>query len=140
MNVNTLKTTPCTSVLEFPSVKKFLMDAHVFRRFRTSMDWQLAEFLIEKNFCFRRMNKKVLVTGGAGYIGSVLVRILLQKGYKVRVIDNLSFGGDALVDVFLHPGFEFQRGDIRDAKDLNPRFGWHRCRLSPRSYSRRSGL
>ena len=64
------------------------------------------------------MNKRVLVTGGAGYIGSVLVRILLQKGYYVRVLDNLSFGGDALVDVFLHPQFEFYRGDIRNDADL----------------------
>lgn len=64
------------------------------------------------------MTKRVLVTGGAGYIGSVLVRILLSKGYKVRVIDNLAFGGNALIDVFTHPDFEFIRGDIRNAKDV----------------------
>ncbi|HNP53036.1 MAG TPA: NAD(P)-dependent oxidoreductase [Ferruginibacter sp.] len=61
---------------------------------------------------------KVLVTGGAGYIGSVLVRQLLLKGYQVRVIDSLKFGGDALYDVVQHPNFEFIQGDIRHAADV----------------------
>lgn len=61
---------------------------------------------------------KVLVTGGAGYIGSVLVRQLLNKDYKVRVIDSLKFGGEALYDVMLHPNFEFQHGDVRNEGDV----------------------
>ena len=65
------------------------------------------------------MIKRVLVTGGAGYIGSVLVRILLDKGYSVRVIDSLKFGGDALFDVAQHPNFEFIKGDIRNDEDVN---------------------
>lgn len=63
--------------------------------------------------------KKVLVTGGAGYIGSVLVRILLDKGYTVRVVDSLKFGGDALYDVSQHPNFEFIKGDLRNDADID---------------------
>ena len=65
------------------------------------------------------MSKKVLVTGGAGYIGSVLVRILLDKGYYVRAFDSLKFGGDALFDVAQHKNFEFMKGDLRVDADID---------------------
>lgn len=76
--------------------------------------------------------QRILVTGGAGYIGSVLVRILLEKGYRVRVLDNLSFGGDALVEVFTHPNFEFIRGDIRNAETVQTALDgvWGVCHLA----------
>lgn len=62
--------------------------------------------------------KKILVTGGAGYIGSVLVRKLLMKGYHVKVLDILNFGGDSLIEVFDNPNFEFVKGDVRKVSDV----------------------
>lgn len=58
-------------------------------------------------------NSTVLVTGGAGYIGSRLVPKLLAAGYKVRVLDALYFA-NGLEDLMNHPALEFIKGDIRD--------------------------
>ncbi|MFQ5777060.1 MAG: NAD-dependent epimerase/dehydratase family protein [Terriglobia bacterium] len=55
----------------------------------------------------------VLVVGGAGYIGSVLVRQLLSRGYQVRVLDAAVFGSSALADLATHSNFELIEGDIR---------------------------
>lgn len=58
---------------------------------------------------------KILVTGGAGYIGSTLVSQLLNAGHAVRVLDNLNHGGNPLLPVWSNPNFHFLRGDIRNA-------------------------
>lgn len=60
--------------------------------------------------------RKVLVTGGAGYIGSVLVRKLLAEGYEVRVVDSLKYGGESIINLLKNPNFEFIKGDIRDKR------------------------
>ncbi len=59
---------------------------------------------------------RVLVTGGAGYIGSVLIKQLLDAGHKVRVMDSLRKGGHGLFAYFADPNLEFVRGDVRDAE------------------------
>ncbi len=57
---------------------------------------------------------KILITGGAGYIGSTLTPFLLSAGHHVRVLDHLAYGGQSLLGVWANPDFEFVRGDIRD--------------------------
>jgi nucleoside-diphosphate-sugar epimerase len=64
--------------------------------------------------------KKILVTGGAGYIGSILVPMLLNKGYSVRVVDSLLYKQPTLMSCFLNPRFEFIKGDVRDEKVMKP--------------------
>lgn len=61
---------------------------------------------------------RVLVTGGAGYVGSVLVPKLLAAGHQVRVLDLYLYGDHVLDAVKDHPGLEQVKGDIRDAELL----------------------
>lgn len=61
---------------------------------------------------------KVLITGGAGFVGTALIPQLLQKKYKVHVLDNLMFGGDQLLPFFRNKFFSFQKGDIRNIQDV----------------------
>jgi nucleoside-diphosphate-sugar epimerase len=56
----------------------------------------------------------VLVTGGAGYVGSGLLGVLLAEGYRVIAVDKLAFGGEALLPVWGHPHLRFHRCDICD--------------------------
>lgn len=60
------------------------------------------------------MKVHVLVTGGAGYIGSILCEHLLDEGYQVSVIDNLMYGQHSLFHLCGQPGFDFIFGDVRD--------------------------
>ena len=62
--------------------------------------------------------RKILVTGAAGYIGSILVRQLLGRNYKVRGLDILFFGGESLISIYNHPNFEFMKGDIREKETI----------------------
>ena len=60
------------------------------------------------------MNKKVLVTGGAGYIGSTVVRHLLSNDWSVIVLDNLMQGSEGVNAFFGYERYKFIKGDIRD--------------------------
>ena len=62
---------------------------------------------------------KILITGGAGYIGSVMVPILLEQGHEVTVLDRFPDGGTQLVGACRYRGFEAVRGDARDTRLLD---------------------
>ena len=61
---------------------------------------------------------KILVTGGAGYIGSILVPMLLDRGYEVTVLDNFMYNQSSLLDCCANPRFSVIRGDCRDEATL----------------------
>lgn len=63
---------------------------------------------------------KVLVTGGAGYIGSTLVPLLLERGFDVTVVDNFMYGQDSLSGVCYQPRFHLVWGDVRAADLMKP--------------------
>ena len=60
------------------------------------------------------MTQHVLVTGGAGYLGSVLCEHLLRARYRVTVLDALLYGQTGLLHLCHHADFDFVRGDVRD--------------------------
>ncbi|OFZ70802.1 MAG: hypothetical protein A2Z01_10570 [Betaproteobacteria bacterium RBG_16_58_11] len=64
--------------------------------------------------------KHILVTGGAGYLGSTMVPELLNAGYKVTVIDNFMFKQTSLNHVCHHPNFDVVKGDIRVESAMLP--------------------
>jgi len=59
--------------------------------------------------------RSILVTGGAGYIGSILVPALLDQGFKVTVLDTFMFKQNSLAALCANPNFQIVRGDARDA-------------------------
>lgn len=69
------------------------------------------------------MSYSILVTGGAGYLGSTLVPALLAAGHKVTVLDNFMFKQSPLNQLCAEPGFDVVRGDARDEAVLRPLLG-----------------
>ena len=61
---------------------------------------------------------KILITGGAGYLGSVITEKLLSKGYEVTVLDNLMYNQTSSIIFSHNPNFEFIYGDVRDSELL----------------------
>lgn len=96
-------------------------------RFSKRLYWQIIRPAPFNNDFFlpltlQTLNKKevknILITGGAGYIGSVLTRKLLENGYDVIVLDKLTFGQEPLSDLLDNPQFRLIKGDIFDAEVL----------------------
>ena len=66
----------------------------------------------------QNVQKHYLITGGAGYIGSLLTSELLRHGHRVTVVDNLLFGGESLVSFFSHPNFHFAKYDVWEPRAI----------------------
>jgi nucleoside-diphosphate-sugar epimerase len=67
-------------------------------------------------------NPLVLVTGGAGYIGTHVVEQLIEKNYRVRIFDSFIFGTEPMKDLIIHQGVEVIKGDIGELSKLIPAF------------------
>ena len=61
-------------------------------------------------------DRHVLITGGAGYIGSILTSELLRANYRVTVLDSLLFGGESVVPFLNHPNFHFVKADVTESR------------------------
>lgn len=93
-------------VVEYYHITDFIKEKYLKKSVREVVDLKEA--------------KKILVTGGAGYIGSQLVRILLESGYSVRVLDKLTFGKESVEELLQNPNFELIEGDYTKIEDLIP--------------------
>ena len=73
-------------------------------------------------------DRHVLITGGAGYIGSLLTSELLRANYHVTVLDSLLFGGESLVPFLHHPNFHFVKVDVTEPRAVKDSLkdGWQR--------------
>ena len=71
-------------------------------------------------------DRHILITGGAGYIGSLLTSELLRLNYRVTVLDNLLFGGESLVPFLYHPNFNFIKADVTQPRAIKDSIkdGW----------------
>jgi nucleoside-diphosphate-sugar epimerase len=72
--------------------------------------------------------RHVVITGGAGYIGSLLTSELLRANYRVTVLDSLLFGGESLVTFLHHPNFHFHKVDVTEPRAVKDSLkdGWQK--------------
>jgi len=109
-------------------IKKNILIIPVLDNKRRVVDYyHITDFIKEKylknnvkKFFNSKKSKKILVTGGAGYIGSYFVRLLLDQNYNVRVLDKLSFGNNSIKELLSNPNFELMEGDYTKIEYLIP--------------------
>ncbi|MBP6180243.1 MAG: NAD(P)-dependent oxidoreductase [Anaerolineales bacterium] len=72
--------------------------------------------------------RHILITGGAGYIGSILTSELLRQNYRVTILDSLLFGGESIVPFLSHPNFHFVKTDVTEPRAVRDalRGGWQK--------------
>lgn len=61
-------------------------------------------------------DRHILITGGAGYIGSLLTSVLLRQNYRVTILDSLLFGGESILPFLSHPNFHFIKSDVTEPR------------------------
>ena len=61
-------------------------------------------------------DRHILITGGAGYIGSILTSELLRQNYRVSILDSLLFGGESILPFMSHPNFHFVKADVTESR------------------------
>ncbi|MCC7117859.1 MAG: NAD(P)-dependent oxidoreductase [Anaerolineales bacterium] len=68
----------------------------------------------------------ILITGGAGYIGSILTSELLRQNYRVTLLDSLLFGGESIIPFLHHPNFHFVKADVTESRAVRDAIkkGW----------------
>jgi nucleoside-diphosphate-sugar epimerase len=73
-------------------------------------------------------DRHIVITGGAGYIGSLLASELLRANYRVTVLDSLLFGGESLVPFLHHPNFNFAKVDVTEPRAVKDSLkdGWQK--------------
>jgi nucleoside-diphosphate-sugar epimerase len=81
---------------------------------RLGKDLVISTYRIEPRLPASSKVKRVLVLGGAGYLGSALMPKLLEKGYKVRLLDSFVYGDGSIARIRSHPDFEVFKGDVRE--------------------------
>lgn len=64
------------------------------------------------------MDRHILITGGAGYIGSLLTSELLRQNYRVTLLDSLLFGGESILPFMSHPNFHFIKSDVTEPRAI----------------------
>jgi len=84
------------------------------------MGWKYGQLRDEKE-----MREKILITGGAGYIGSIIVPKLLENGYQVTVLDNFMYAQNSLLDISYHSDLDIIVSDVRDQNILKKQVAKH---------------
>jgi len=109
--------------LEPPPIHEVVVLTWLFMAFFLAAP-RITKYIMFRNVVFEASCRNgakptsVLVIGGAGYVGTCLVSQLLQKGYRVRILDLLLFGTNPLDQIIEHPKCELFVGDFRNAQTL----------------------
>ena len=74
------------------------------------------------------IDRHIMITGGAGYIGSILTSELLRQNYRVTILDSLLFGGESILPFMSHPNFNFIKSDVTEPRAIRDavKSGWQK--------------